>query len=99
MSFPEPSHLRRQRQKNTNHIHPKTMIAKLLLRYVSPLLKSWKTTLAGVGTVASGIVLLSGVGVAAADGELSTDQAVIGWGLVASGVAQIMGKDANVTGK
>lgn len=75
------------------------MIAKLLLKYVSPFLKSWKTSLAGVGTIASGIVLLSGVGVAAADGELSTDQAVIGWGLVVSGVAQIMGKDANVTTK
>ena len=99
MSFPESPHLRRQRQKNKNHIKPKTMIAKLLLRYVSPLLKSWKTTLAGVGTVASGVALLAGVGISAADGELSTDQAVIGWGLVASGVAQIMGKDANVSGK
>lgn len=104
MSFPTFPVKRMNRATNPRNTEPpnikaKNMIAKLILRYVSPFLKSWKTTLAGVGTVASGLVLLSGVGVAAADGELSTDQAVIGWGLVASGVAQIMGKDANVTGK
>jgi hypothetical protein len=98
VSFPEPI-FRRRRRNETPNIKAKDMIAKLLLKYVSPFLKSWKTSLAGVGTIASGIVLLSGVGVAAADGELSTDQAVIGWGLVVSGVAQIMGKDANVTTK
>lgn len=104
MSFPDFPGERMDAATKANNEEPpnlraKDMIAKLLLKYVSPFLKSWKTTLAGVGTIASGIVLLSGVGVAAADGELSTDQAVIGWGLVASGVAQIMGKDANVTGK
>lgn len=75
------------------------MITKLLLKYISPYLKSWKTTIAGVGTIASGIAILSGVGVSAADGELSMEQTTMGWGLIVSGLAAIAGKDANVVGK
>lgn len=104
MSFPTFPGRRMNRATNPHNKQPpnlkaKNMITNLLLKYVSPFLKSWKTSIAGVGTLASGIAILAGVGVAAADGELSTDQAVIGWGLVASGIAQIMGKDANVTTK
>ncbi len=97
-SFPEPPHLRRRRLTHPNPIRPTAMIAKLLLKYVSPFLRSWKTTLGGVATIASGVAVLAGVGVSAADGELSTDQAVIGWGLVAAGIGQITGKDADKTG-
>lgn len=104
MSFPDFPGERMDAATKPNNTQPpnlkaKNMITKILLKYVSPFLKSWKTSLAGVGTLASGIAILAGVGVAAADGELSTDQAVIGWGLVASGLAQIAGKDANVTTK
>lgn len=104
MSFPDFPGERMDAASKPNNEKPsnlraKDMIAKLLLKYVSPYLKSWKTGLLGIGTIASGVVLLSGVGVAASDGELSTDQAVIGWGLIVSGVSQIMGKDATATGK
>lgn len=104
MSFPEYPGERmdaatKPNNTQTPNLRAKDMIAKLLLKYVSPFLKSWKTSLAGIGTLASGVAVLSGVGIAAADGELSTDQAVIGWGLVTSGIAQIVGKDANVTTK
>lgn len=91
--------LEKRGRKNPHNITSKKMIAKLLTKYVAPYLKSWRTTLAGIGTLASGIAILAGVGVTAADGELSTEQAVIGWGLITSGLSQIAGKDAPVTGK
>lgn len=98
MSFPDGI-FRRSKRNQTPNLKAKNMLAKLFIKYISPYLKSWKTSLAGIGSIASGVAILSGVGVAAADGEISTDQAILGWGLIAAGLNGVMGKDANVVGK
>lgn len=104
MSFPDYPGERMDAATKPNNTQPpnltaKDMITKILLKYVSPYLKSWKTTLAGISSVATGIAILSGVGVVAADGELPMDQAMTGWGFIVAGVTGILGKDANVTTK
>lgn len=96
MSFPTPPHLERLNKRQKPNI---ILMNKLILKYIGPILRSWKTTLAGVATIASGVAILAGVGVSAADGELSTEQALTGWGLITAGIAQIVAKDATVTGK
>lgn len=92
--------LKRRREKNPNKIEPlKLTMNFLLTKFISPMLRSWKTSIAGVGMIATGIAMLSHVGVNAADGTIDTEAAVQGWAMIMGGVGMIAARDANVTSK
>lgn len=100
MSDPLKDALRKRRENNPNPIKPIPIAMNYLIsKFVAPMLRSWKTTLAGVGLVATGVGMLTHSGIAIADGDTNVEAVMSGWGNIVAGIGLILGRDANVSSR
>lgn len=100
MSFPEPQHLRRQRQRNPNTVKPKDLTMKALLkplfRFLYPFLANWKTSIAGVGMILSGsATIVHEVAALASGGAPDLEIISMAAGTVVGGIGLVAGRDAD----
>jgi len=95
MSFPEPIFRKRKRQEKPN-IKAIDIPMKLIFKFLSPYLTSWKTTLAGIGMVLSGAsTIVHEVSTLASGGTPDIEIISMAAGTVVGGVGLITARDAN----